>query len=92
LLTLSEPPNWVNVGTGEDHSILELAQLVAQVTGFQGQIVTDPTKPDGTPRKLTDITRLKQTGWNPTTDLEAGIRQTYEDFKHRLASGALRAV
>jgi GDP-L-fucose synthase len=92
LLTLPDPPNWVNVGTGEDHSILELAQLVAKVIGFQGQIATDPTKPDGTPRKLTDITRLKQTGWHPTTDLEAGIRQTYEDFKHRLAAGSLRAV
>jgi GDP-L-fucose synthase len=92
LLTLSDPPNWVNVGTGEDRSILELAQLVAKVTGFQGQIATDPTKPDGTPRKLTDITCLKQTGWHPTTDLEAGIRHTYQDFKHRLAAGSLRAV
>lgn len=92
LLALADPPDWVNVGSGEDQSILELAQLVARVVGFRGEILTDPTKPDGTPRKLTDISLLRKTGWQPSTDLETGIRLTYEDFKSKLAAGTLRAV
>lgn len=92
LLALENPPNWVNVGTGEDQSILELARLVSRVVGFEGEISTDLSKPDGTPRKLTDISLLRSTGWQPSTDLEAGIRLAYEDFKHSLASGTLRSV
>lgn len=92
LLQLENPPDWVNVGTGEDQSILELAQLVARVIGYTGEIATDPTKPDGTPRKLTDITKLRSTGWSPKTDLETGISMTYNDFQQNFASGTLRAV
>ena len=70
----------INVGCGADVSILELAQLVAEVTGFEGQILTDPSKPDGTPRKLMDVSRLKRLGWQAGIGLEAGVRGTYEWF------------
>ena len=68
----------INVGTGEDISILELAQLVANVTGFKGNISTDHTKPDGTMRKLMDVGRLAQMGWSARIQLEQGIAATYE--------------
>ncbi|QOC23787.1 GDP-L-fucose synthase [Wenzhouxiangella sp. AB-CW3] len=67
----------INVGSGEDISILELARLVAEVTGFQGRVVTDPGKPDGTPRKLMDVTRLAEMGWRARIGLRVGIEQTY---------------
>ena len=67
----------INVGSGEDISILELARLVAEVTGFQGRIVTDPDKPDGTPRKLMDVSRLADMGWRARIGLREGIEQTY---------------
>jgi GDP-L-fucose synthase len=90
LLGLTEPPDWVNVGSGTDLSILELTRLVAQTIGFTGDIVADPTKPDGTPRKLCDISLLRSTGWQPRTDLQTGIALTYEDFQRRLTDGSLR--
>ncbi|MCB1080114.1 MAG: NAD-dependent epimerase/dehydratase family protein, partial [Verrucomicrobiae bacterium] len=65
LLSLDNPPDWVNVGTGDDITILELAKLVAKTTGFQGGILTDPSKPDGTPRKLMYISKIRATGWQP---------------------------
>ena len=68
----------INVGTGEDISILELAQLMARVTGFTGKISTDPTKPDGTMRKLMDVGRLAQMGWSARILLEKGLADTYE--------------
>jgi nucleoside-diphosphate-sugar epimerase len=68
----------INVGTGTDISILELAQLVAHVTGFKGIISTDPSKPDGTMRKLMDVSRLTQMGWQAQIALERGIRDTYK--------------
>jgi GDP-L-fucose synthase len=68
----------INVGTGSDISILELAQLVARVTGFAGKISTDPTKPDGTMRKLMDVGRLAHMGWNARIQLEQGLADTYE--------------
>lgn len=70
----------INVGCGEDISILELAQLVAQVTGFEGKITTDPTKPDGTMRKLMDVSRLAKMGWAPKIVLEQGVKETYRWF------------
>ena len=73
----------INVGCGEDVSILSLAQLVARVTGFEGHIVTDPSKPDGTMRKLMDVSRLTDLGWTPAIDLEQGVEDTYRWFlKH----------
>lgn len=92
LLHVEEPPDWVNVGSGQDQSIFELAQLIARVVGFEGEIRTDPSQPDGTPRKLTDISQLRATGWQPSTDLEEGIRLTYDDFQRNLANGTLRMV
>lgn len=68
----------INVGTGADISIFELARLVAKVTGFTGKISTDPTKPDGTMRKLMDVGRLSQMGWSARIRLEQGLADTYE--------------
>ncbi|WP_046653867.1 GDP-L-fucose synthase [Brevundimonas diminuta] len=68
----------INVGSGTDVSILELAQIVARATGFEGRIETDPSKPDGTMRKLMDVSRLASMGWRASTPLEEGIRATYE--------------
>ena len=70
----------INVGCGEDISILELAQMVARVTGFEGKIITDPSKPDGTMRKLMDVSRLNNMGWTPTIGLEQGLEETYRWF------------
>jgi nucleoside-diphosphate-sugar epimerase len=71
----------INVGTGTDVSILELAQMVAAATGFRGRIATDPTKPDGTMRKLMDVGRLAAMGWRAKIGLEEGIRETYQWFR-----------
>lgn len=70
----------INVGVGEDVSIRELAEMVADVVGYQGRIVFDPSKPDGTPRKLLDVSRLRELGWSARVPLREGIRQTYEWF------------
>jgi GDP-L-fucose synthase len=67
----------INVGTGIDVSIRELAEIVASVTGYHGEVAWDESKPDGTPRKLLDVTRLRSLGWNPTIELTEGIRSTY---------------
>ncbi|GGZ15936.1 GDP-L-fucose synthase family protein [Novosphingobium colocasiae] len=75
----------INVGYGEDVTIRELAQLVSQVTGFQGQIVFDASKPDGTMRKLMDSSRLKNMGWHPSVDLSHGVKNTYAWFLTNVA-------
>ena len=67
----------INVGTGKDVSILELSQMIARVTGFNGNIATDPSKPDGTLRKLMDVSRLARMGWQARIDLELGLEETY---------------
>lgn len=92
LLNMEDPPDWVNLGCGEDVTILELAQIVAKTTGYEGEIVLDRSKPDGTPRKLMDCSKIFATGWRPKLSLEAGIRQTYEAFKAELGAGGVRAV
>lgn len=66
----------INVGSGTDISISDLARLVARITGYEGEIVTDPTKPDGTPRKLMDVSRLRELGWQACIELEQGIAET----------------
>ena len=73
----------LNIGTGQDLTIAELAQTVMKVVGFDGRLVFDPSKPDGTPRKLLDVSRANQLGWRATTDLEAGIALAYQDFLSR---------
>lgn len=70
----------VNVGTGVDCSIRELAETLARIVGFRGRILFDDGKPDGTPRKLLDVSRIVQSGWTPTIPLEDGLRSTYEWF------------
>lgn len=70
----------INVGSGVDVSILELAQMVASVTGYKGEIALDRTKPDGTMRKLMDVSRLADMGWKASIDLENGVRETYQWF------------
>lgn len=75
----------VNIGTGVEISILELAQLICEVVGYDGKIVCDTTKPDGTPRKLTDVTRLAELGWKATIPLQEGLRQSYEWFLENVA-------
>jgi len=72
--------DFFNVGYGEDVTILDLAYLIKDVVGFEGRIVLDTTKPDGTYRKITDISKIKGVGWSPRTDLRTGITKTYEWF------------
>jgi GDP-L-fucose synthase len=90
LLSLDSPPDWVNVGVGDDVTIFELATLVAKTVGFTGEILTDPSKPDGTPRKLMDISKIKSTGWSPIVPFEAGLAAAYLDFQASLQTGAAR--
>ena len=70
----------INVGVGEDVSIKELAELIQGIVGFEGEIDWDSSKPDGTPRKLLDVSRLEALGWKPTIALEQGLKSTYEWF------------
>ena len=70
----------VNVGSGKECTILEVARLIAQVIGFKGEIATDTSKPDGTPRKLMDSGKLFAAGWHPRFDLKSGLSDTYADF------------
>jgi len=72
---------FINVGYGSDVTIKDLAEMVGRIVGFEGKIIWDATKPDGTPRKLMDSSRLFALGWRPQIDLETGIRLAYEDFK-----------
>lgn len=92
LLLLDNPPDWANVGTGEDLTILELAQHVARTVGFEGTILTDPSKPDGTPQKRTDTTLINSTGWKAKVELVEGLNLTYSAFLAEQSDGALRAV
>lgn len=92
LLKLDDPPDLVNIGSGSEISILGVARMVATVVGFNGSILTDPSKPDGTPRKLSDISIIRKTGWSPKIELLDGISNAYHDFKTQLDSGQLRAV
>jgi GDP-L-fucose synthase len=74
-------PGFVNIGTGEDLEIGELALLVKKTVGYEGEIKHDLSKPDGTPRKLMDVSKLNKLGWKASISLEEGIRKVYEDFK-----------
>ncbi len=71
----------INIGTGEDVTIKELTETVSKVVGFKGKIAWDTSKPDGTPRKLLDVSKIKKLGWSPTIGLEEGIRSVYEWYK-----------
>ncbi|OOV12910.1 GDP-fucose synthetase [Deinococcus sp. LM3] len=83
-------PGPINVGTGVDLTIRELAELIADVVGFTGELVFDASKPDGTPRKLMDVSRLAGLGWSARTDLRTGVQQTYDWFLQERAAGNIR--
>lgn len=92
LLSVDDPPDWVNVGTGVDETILEIAAMVARAVGYEGSIQTDPSRPDGTPVKCTDVRLLRRLGWRHRIDLEEGINRTYQSFLHEQGTGQLRSV
>jgi GDP-L-fucose synthase len=83
LLQNYDDPEIINIGRGTDLTIRELAELICDVVGFDGEVAFDPSKPDGTPRKLLDISKIQSLGWKPTISLREGIAQTYEWFKKR---------
>jgi GDP-L-fucose synthase len=90
LLKVYSGAEHVNVGSGVDLPIIDLAHLVARVVGFAGRIETDPSKPDGTPRKLMDASRLRALGWTPRRDLEAGLADAYRWFRENVETGQVR--
>ena len=92
LLGLHGMPDWLNIGTGKDLSIIELAQTIAMVVGFKGEILTDPSRPDGTPVKCTNVSRIHETGWHHKIELIDGLRQTYQCFLEEVGRGELRLV
>jgi GDP-L-fucose synthase len=82
----------INVGTGEDRSVRELAELVRDIVYPEAELVFDISKPDGTPRKVLDISKLHSMGWSPTIDLESGIQSTYQWFKEAQQLNRLRGA
>lgn len=90
LLGHDNPPDWVNLGVGEDLTILDLAKTIAKTVGFEGEIKTDPSKPDGTPRKLLDVSLLNETGWTAKIAFEDGLKGAYQDFLATLEEGTAR--
>jgi GDP-L-fucose synthase len=81
-----DEPEIINVGTGQDVTIRELAEMIAEIAGFGGRIVQDASKPDGTPRKLLDVSRLTALGWKAQIPLRQGLEQTYQWFTSQLAA------
>jgi GDP-L-fucose synthase len=92
LLRLEDPPDWANIGSGTELSIADLGRAVAATVGYEGAILTDPTKPDGTPRKLLDSSLLRSTGWAPAVGLKEGLSLAYADYLAALEAGKLRSV
>jgi GDP-L-fucose synthase len=82
-----DAPEVLNVGVGEDLTIADLAVLVARVVGYTGRIVFDPSRPDGTPRKLLDVSRVRALGWHAQIPLEKGIASTYEWYMTHASEG-----
>jgi len=90
LLTIPEPPDWVNIGTGEDISIAELALMIKTVVGYEGAIVQDATKPDGTMRKMLSVNKINALGWRAQRSLQSGLEESYQSFLDQLESGEAR--
>jgi GDP-L-fucose synthase len=90
LLKQTNPPDLINIGTGTDVTVKELTELVAEGTGFRGRITWDSTKPDGTPRKLMDVSRLSALGWKAQIGLRQGVQKTCASFLAEKAAGTLR--
>jgi GDP-L-fucose synthase len=89
-LVRGEQAPLVNIGSGQDQTIRELAELIADVVGFQGELVFDATKPDGTPRKLLDVSRLKALGWAPSLSLCAGLELACKAYRGKAHSAVDR--
>jgi GDP-L-fucose synthase len=85
LLQNYESPEVINVGTGRDLTVRELAELICEVVGYQGELAWDASKPDGTPRKLLDVSKIKSLGWQPKIPLREGVAQTYAWFRRHCA-------
>jgi len=83
LMESYDEPNLINIGTGEDLTIKDLALLLKKVIGFEGELTFDSTKPDGTPRKLMDVSKLHQLGWKHQIELEEGVKLAYQDFMEK---------
>ena len=92
LVSLEDPPDMVNVGYGTDISIRELAEMIADVVGFKGNVVQDESRPDGTPVKLADSSIIRSTGWQPKIELRSGIEQTYQSFLNETGGRATIAT
>jgi GDP-L-fucose synthase len=92
LLEHYDEPEPVNIGVGEDLSIREIAKMVAEVVGFDGELQFDTTKPDGTPRKLLDVSKIESLGWEPQIGLREGLDSTYRWYREQLDAGALQRV
>jgi GDP-L-fucose synthase len=90
LLRLPNPPDWINVGTGEDVTIRELTEQVAAAVGYRGRIAWDASKPDGTPRKLLDVSKLSGLGWKARIALAEGLARTVASYRAEKAAGTLR--
>ena len=87
---MGEPLTWLNVGTGKDITIKELAKMIAEITSYEGKIIWDTEKPDGTFQKLLDVTKLRKLGWSSKINLSKGLKSTYEDYKNEIKINALR--
>ena len=90
LMDVHDDAGWVNVGTGQDVTIKTLAEMVAATVGYEGTITWDTSKPDGTPRKLLDVSKMTSLGWTATTTLEQGLREVYREFLDALANETVR--
>jgi len=90
LMEKYDSPELINIGTGIDCTILELAQTVKKIVGYTGEIVLDKTKPDGTPRKWLDVSKINALGWKAKISLEDGIKMAYTEFQKDLAKGVIR--
>jgi GDP-L-fucose synthase len=90
LLHSDQPPDWVNIGSGSDITIHDLAHLVKEVVGYSGQLRFDVSKPDGTPRKLMDVSRMTELGWKPRIGIREGLENAYQDFLGSLAAHQVR--
>jgi GDP-L-fucose synthase len=92
IIAHEDMPPIVNIGAGRDITIRELAELISDVVGFKGDLVFDPSKPDGTPRKLLDASRLAALGWTPRTSLREGLMRAYRDFSENVTKTARPTV
>lgn len=91
LLEMEDPHPWINIGFGDDQTIAELAEAVKRAVGFEGEITFDDSKPDGTPRKLLDSTRIQATGWKPSIALNEGLKTTYQTFLEETQDDTIRS-